>query len=79
MKLILVVLLTLLATAQDAAESSVPVYENMRHRIHVFYDSITYESNQPDSLAERTISFLRSRDIEFETINGKNFQSGDFM
>ena len=63
MKLLLILFLTLLASAQEATESSAPVYENMRHRIHVFFNSETYESNRPEYLTERTIGFLKSHDI----------------
>ena len=47
--------------------------------MHLFYDSVPFDTISPEELAERTKTFLSSRSIEFETVSAKNFESGDFM
>ena len=78
LKLVFVLFLAICAAAQGS-ETSELNYENMRHRIHLFFDTDTFSSMTPEELTEKTADYLSSRNIEFESAKPKNFETRNYM
>ena len=77
---IFVLFLATLALAQDAtSESEQPKYSNLRNRVHVFFDSVSFSQSTPQQLSDKVKTTLTNAKVDFENIQPMNFESGDYL